>query len=520
MTYEALDQDKSMVDDVISRAREMTSAHQYQQVVELLETLTTAAAGTHAPPEHAALLILRSQAYHVLGHWTESEEDARAVVALAPTLADRAAVVEALYVIGELQKDRGNFREAEESQKQSAQLAEAIGDTFGQARSYLALAGLTSKSGGREVASAHLDRCLDLLNALQDDPRVPRVRAAATVQQAVASFREGNVDETMTLCNSALKTLAADPLAAEAGEAHRFLGIAASTRLQHREALEHHLRALHVYKNSGNRFGKAKIYHSIGQSFLEMGRDDEALHFLEKAERICLELGALGEEASLYGQLGRVYLQREEYQKAVEYFRKDLEMSTSRGSGRRALAHIHRNLGQSLRYVGDAEGAIQHCKQSLQLFQQMGDELNTAKIYQDLVLMYARQGNFDRAHSMAQFPVNMFRRLGQAFDVAWTNTLLGIVLRGQKKFSEAEEHFVQALDYFQTRDATARLVRTMYEYGLLLVDAERKPRAMELFVEALRMARSLGLKRQAKRCFEAIEQLDEIQLIRTLMAPT
>jgi len=500
---------------VCGRARRLADAHEFEAVLELLdEFLPDADAGQ--AELRAQMLVLRGKARQILGDWPSAEEDLRTVLGLATRLSDRSSLVDALIIMAELQKDRGDLQESQDTYANAARVAEAIDDRLGAAEASLALAAICSKMGNAAECETHLEAARTTAEAHRGQPRAMRILAAVTIQRAVEAMRKGAQDETLSRCREALALMQDDPLSLEAAEAHRFIGVVASMRLQHKEALESHTRTLDVFKKTGYRFGQAKIYNSIGQTLLAMSRSDEALHFMAKAERICSELGAMAEAATLYGKRGQVYLQMEDFPRAIEWFQKDLQISRARAS-RRALAYIHRNLGMAIGQSGEVSEAIGHFKESLQLFQALSDELNAGKIYMDLCELYVRQKAFDRARAMAQWATNILSKLKQPFEMAYMDALMGSILRGEKNYPEAEKHFRNAVEFFNFREPTARLVDTLYGYAKLLVDMGRKDRAMERLKEALEIARDLGLKQQSARCFGALEALDEIYLLRTFV---
>src|SRR5690606_29213479 len=108
-----------------------------------------------------------------------------------------------------------------------------------------------------------------------------------------------------------------------------------------------------------------------------------AIFSFKKAESICRRLGANSELATLYGKLGQVYMIREDYETAVKYFRRDLDIS-SRNGNYYALGYSYRNLGRSLIQVGITEEAITNLKESIGLFQYVEDHLNLGRVYMDL----------------------------------------------------------------------------------------------------------------------------------------
>lgn len=517
MAIEASLMNADRVQAILDRARRLGDAHEYEAVLELLdEFLPDVDENDPALAQlRAQMLVLRGKARHMLGQWLGADDDVRAVLGLATHLADRSLLVSALLIMGELQKDRGELPDSKDTYLNASRVAEATQDRYGGAEANLALAAIFSRQGEAGESQLRMQATFAAVEGMQALPRACRILAAATTQKAVDSLRRGSQEETVALCRRALELMAGDPLAPEAAEAHRFLGVIDSMRMQHKDALEHHLRALDVYKKLGYRFGQAKIYNSIGQTLLAMARSDEALYFMQKAERICGELGALAEAATLYGKLGQVYLQKEDYARATEYFEKDLQLSQRLG-GKRALAYIHRNIGLARGQSGETTEAIGHFKESLQMFQQVGDELNTGKIYMDLCRLYVNQKNFERARGMAQWANSLLGKLKQTFELASMKTLLGMILRAERNFGEAETQFKEAVEFFNFREPTDRLVETLYEYGLLLVDMGKRDRATEQLLEALKIARGLGLKQQAARCFAAAEHLDEVTLIRTL----
>ncbi|MBM3461985.1 MAG: tetratricopeptide repeat protein [Armatimonadetes bacterium] len=506
--------------EILARARRVADAHEFEALLEMLDEFMPSSEeitdNEAAAQVRSQMLVLRGKAHQILGHWARAEDDVRGVLGLATRLQDRSSLVAALLILGQLQKDRGEPQDALDTFINASKVAEAIEDRYGLAEADLSVASLGSKMGDPKEGESRMRRALQAVEGMEALPRAARILASALVQRAVEAMRKGQHDDLVSLCNRALKVMADDPLSLEAAEAYRFLGVHASMRLQQREALDNHVRALDIYKKVGFKFGQAKIYNSIGQTMLAMSRSDEAIHFMEKAEVICNEIGAHSEAATLWGKLGQVYLQREEFDKAFSYFSKDLQMSKKQG-GKRALAYIHRNLGLTLGQRGEVSDAIAHFKESAQLFQQLGDELNTGRLYLDLCQLYVRQKNFERARAMAQWAQSILSKLKQTFDIAYINTLMGMIHRGEKKYPESEKYFKDAVEFFNFREPGERLVETLHEYGRLLHEMGKKDRAMERLLAALQHARALGLKQQAQRAFNMLERLDEVYLIRTFM---
>ena len=86
-------------------------------------------------------------------------------------------------------------------------------------------------------------------------------------------------------------------------------------------------RAYQFYQETNCTIGISQVCDSLANILLRSGKTDAALDFCEQSLRIKHELGDLAGEAISYGTLGRIYLNRAEYESARAAFQRDLEVS-------------------------------------------------------------------------------------------------------------------------------------------------------------------------------------------------
>jgi tetratricopeptide (TPR) repeat protein len=117
-------------------------------------------------------------------------------------------------------------------------------------------------------------------------------------------------------------------------EAHTFLGWTYSFQGRLEEAIDECQKAIAVDPTFGN------PYNDIGAYLIEMGRLDEAIPWLERATR------APRYESPHFPRLnlGRVYLAKEMYSRALEEFQAVVELSPDHLPAQRAVAAIRRKL--------------------------------------------------------------------------------------------------------------------------------------------------------------------------------
>ena len=151
--------------------------------------------------------------------------------------------------------------------------------------------------------------------------------AADYWRQALEAQMSGDLTAAIELYQ---RSIAACPTA----EAHTFLGWTYSFQGRLEDAIEECQKAIAVDPSFGN------PYNDIGAYLVEMGRLDDAIPWLERATRATRY--ASPEFPRL--NLGRVYLAKEMYSRALQEFGAVLELRPDPGPARDAVAAIRRKL--------------------------------------------------------------------------------------------------------------------------------------------------------------------------------
>ena len=154
-----------------------------------------------------------------------------------------------------------------------------------------------------------------------------RKRAEELFQSAYEAQMRGDLDEAVALYRLSLE---AHPTA----EAHTFLGWTYSFQGRLDAAIEECKKAIVVDPDFGN------PYNDIGAYFIEMGRYDEAIPWLEKATL------APRYEAPHYPRfnLGRAYVAMQMYSRALEEFQQALRIRPDYAAARNVIDALKRKL--------------------------------------------------------------------------------------------------------------------------------------------------------------------------------
>jgi tetratricopeptide (TPR) repeat protein len=151
--------------------------------------------------------------------------------------------------------------------------------------------------------------------------------AAELLRRAFQAQMSGEFETAIDLYR---RSIAACPTA----EAHTFLGWTYSFQGRLEEAIEECHKAIAVDPTFGN------PYNDIGAYLIEMGRLDEAIPWLERATK------AVRYESPHFPRLnlGRVYLAKEMYSRALEEFQAVVALEPGHAGAQRAVDLIRRKL--------------------------------------------------------------------------------------------------------------------------------------------------------------------------------
>ena len=181
--------------------------------------------------------------------------------------------------------------------------------------------------------------------------------------------------------------------------------------------------------------------HLEGKLKEEGGTPGEALQEVDQWEKAEAWERFARSASALVGSLDRLGY----WEEIEERLERTLEAVESRLDEPKLQATLLGDLGVIAQKRAEWEHAIDAHRQSLNLFEQLGDVTSMAGTYLNLGIVYRRQGNWDLAIDMYEQALEVFRQLSDVGGVAKTANNLGLAYVGRGEWSEAIAHFHQSL---------------------------------------------------------------------------
>ncbi|MDZ7367686.1 MAG: tetratricopeptide repeat protein, partial [candidate division KSB1 bacterium] len=130
-----------------------------------------------------------------------------------------------------------------------------------------------------------------------------------------------------------------------------------------------------------------------------------------------VRLGNKKNEALMYNQIGLIYDARGDYDAALEWYQKDLEITEALGD-RAGLATSYNNIGLIYKARGDYDAALEWYQKSVDIQEALGDRAGLAASYNNIGGIYDARGDYDAALEWYHKSVDIQEALGDRAGLA------------------------------------------------------------------------------------------------------
>jgi tetratricopeptide (TPR) repeat protein len=207
---------------------------------------------------------------------------------------------------------------------------------------------------------------------------------------------------------------------------------------------EHLVRALVLYKRSGNRYGEAETANALGIGYARLGQTADA----EKQYREAVELRrAVGNRRGLatsLRNLGNILSQQGKFDEAAGALKQAAGLHAALGD-RGGLAAVENEQGILAEERGDYPAALAHFRSALQTWQQIGEKGGTAQALNDIGFAHYQLGAYDDAQAYLVQSANAYRELGDQTGIIRTQQNLGLLAIARGQWSEARRQLDASL---------------------------------------------------------------------------
>lgn len=202
----------------------------------------------------------------------------------------------------------------------------------------------------------------------------------------------------------------------------------------------------------------ALLYNNIGVVYKNEGEYDKAIEYYQENLRISEESGNILNMARSHNNIGNVYFYFGiDYNKAIDYYNKALELfqqhaqDTSYSSykvlpGLTGMANTYLNIGLVYKLLKNMGFAIDNFRKALRIFRELDDKSGIANTENQMGLVYLEGGSYEEALNASMNALAIYREIGQRKEVAATLNNMGMIYYHWGRYEEALEYYSQSLN--------------------------------------------------------------------------
>jgi tetratricopeptide (TPR) repeat protein len=234
-----------------------------------------------------------------------------------------------------------------------------------------------------------------------------------------------------------------------------------------------------------------KVLGNLGIAYHYTNMVDKAINYYKKALEISIEIGNKRNEEAWLGSLGNAFSDLGQFEKAIEYYQKALIVAEEIGD-QRGKSNRLGNLGLAYSYMGQIENSIEYHKQALVIAREIGDRRGEGADLGNLGIAYKNLGQVEKAIEYFEQALVIAREIEDRRGEGNHLGNLGNAYRDLGQVEKAIKYYEQALvidlEIGDRRGEGADLGNL----GIAYSDLGQVEEAIEYYEQALVIAREIG----------------------------
>jgi len=274
-----------------------------------------------------------------------------------------------------------------------------------------------------------------------------------------------------------------------------FFAASANDRTQDREkrlqAVAGYVRAAALWHSLRDAGQEALCLHEIGSIYFNLRELQKALDYYNQALTLRRASGDGVGEASTLNNIGNVYAVLGEKRKALDYYSQALPLLRAVGDRARQAAMLT-NIGTVYADLGEKQKALDHFNQALPLWRAVGDRTRESRTLNNIGVVYEDLGEKQKALDYYNQALLLKRAAGDRAAEAATLNNIGKVYSDLGEKRKALDYFNQALPLERAVGDRTGEANTLNNIGKVYSDLGDKQKALDNYSQALSLRRAVG----------------------------
>ncbi len=252
-------------------------------------------------------------------------------------------------------------------------------------------------------------------------------------------------------------------------------------------AVNHYMIAL---QETPSKEEQAVCYRKLSEVYEKREDYERALSYFQKGLNLLSDEPST-EHARIYNGIGVIHYHKSEYPEAEQQFNRALEV-LSNVPDDDSLGLVYKNLGNVYYVQGRLNDALKFYEQSLSLGKRIGDVFIQAKVYNNLGTCYKQRNELSKAIECYQKSLELKERIGDVAGLAPSYCNLGMLYVRKKDFAKAIEFCQRGVEFAEQVGNLSRVAQSYINLGEVYAWQKNFERAIDAYQKSLQLAEGIG----------------------------
>lgn len=246
--------------------------------------------------------------------------------------------------------------------------------------------------------------------------------------------------------------------------------------------------------------GIGTAYVVMGSSYLNQGKLDDAIVYLNKGLKICHDCGNKFDEAWAYNNLGVINERQGNYEEALKLYAISLNLKKQIGY-KKGMARSYLNIAGIYIQKGQRAKAIENNKLSLKLRQEINDQTGVAECFTNIGVIQTDEGKFDEAYKSYSQALNIYNNTNNIQLSTTTVINIGYNYQQQGLFNKALEQYKKGLQMAEDANDEYVIAFCKSSIGSIYLQTGEYEEALKNILASLQLRQEMKDEHGVAQCY-------------------
>ncbi len=250
-------------------------------------------------------------------------------------------------------------------------------------------------------------------------------------------------------------------------------------------------------------------YLNLGIAYGQVNHADSSFWYLKKAEKIAHNTKSDFLLAMVNNTRGLVFMGKAEYEASLNAFQKVMKLAEGKDAPKLndVLSKTYGNLGGVYYQLGQIDKALETTKKSLELSEVIQDTTDIALNHLRLAMVYNDLNQFDNGIDHLNKARTFFKDLENPTMLVYAESNLGKIFLKQKKLDSAYAHYKEAHNYAKTLGEQEEHITTLIAMATVKLEQKQLANAKNYAQAALVRATENGYANSEQKAYDILYKI-------------